>query len=561
MEGRDNLLGKLLAQLDAPLVVGVDAPDRALDKRDVLVQGDKLAERERGQRVAEDRGRRTVALKAAGRDDLLGRALGAHLIGRLTKSERLGLGQEVAQEQLVDILAAVGCGVGSVGEGDEIGRDHHGALVQQLVEGVLTVGAGLAPEDLTGVGGHGAAVPADMLAVGLHGELLQVGRETVQVLAVRKHGVALGTEEVDVPDVEQAHQRDGIVLERRVAEVLVDGVEALEELLEALGAKHDDQRQAHGGVDGVAAADPVPETEGVGGVDTEGLNLLECGGDGDEVLCHGLGVLLIGAVDGALSLELLEHPGLDLSGVGEGLERGEGLGDDDHERGLGIQALELLGLIVGIDVGDVAAVDTGVGIGTQGLVGHDRAQIGAADADGHQVLDLLAGNALPLTGAHALGEGIHAVEDLVHVGDDVLAVDDELALLACRAAQRGVQDGAVLGGVDVLAGEHGVAALLELHLAGKIAQQLDGLIGHQVLGQVEVQVAGVKAQLVHALCIGSEPCLKVDTLGLELLLMGLERLPSGGRRSVDRCGNSCHKVLLNIRAHTSMRPDNQMPLF
>ena len=561
MEGRGNLLGKLLAQLDAPLVVGVDAPDRALDKRDVLVQGDELAECERGQRVAEDRGRRAIALKATGRDDLLGRALGTNLIGRLTKGERLGLGQEVAQEQLVDILAAVGRRVGGIGEGDEVGRNHHSALVQQLIEGMLAVGAGLAPEDLTGVGGHGAAVPADMLAVGLHGELLQVGREAVQVLAVRQHGVALGTEEVDVPDIEQAHQRDGVVLERGVAEVLVDGVEALEELLEALGAEHDDQRQAHGGVDGVAAADPVPEAEGVGGVDTEGLDLLECGGNGDEVLCHGLGVLLIGAVDGALSLELLEHPGLDLAGVGEGLERGEGLGDDDYERGLGIQALELLGLVVGVDVGDIAAVDTGVGIGTQGLVSHDRAQIGAADADGHQVLDLLAGNALPLTGAHALGEGIHAVEDLVHVGDDVLAVDDELALLACRAAQRGVQDSAVLGGVDVLAGEHGVAALLELHLAGKIAQQLDGLIGHQVLRQIEVQVTGVKAQLVHAVGVSSEPGLEVDTFGLELLLMSLERLPGGSRRSIDRCGNSCHKVLLNIRAHASMRPDIQMPLF
>ena len=168
------------------------------------------------------------------------------------------------------------------------------------------------------------------------------------------------------------------------------------------------------------------------------------------------------------------------------------------------------------------------------------------------MLDLLAGNALPLTGAHALGESIHAIEDLVHVGDDVLAVNDELAFLARRTAQRGVQDGAVLGGVDVLAGEHGVAALLELHLAGKIAQQLDGLIGHQVLGQIEVQVTGVKAQLVHALGIGGEPGLEVDTFGLELLLMSLERLPSGSRRSIDRCGNSCHKVLLSIRAHTSM---------
>ena len=177
------------------------------------------------------------------------------------------------------------------------------------------------------------------------------------------------------------------------------------------------------------------------------------------------------------------------------------------------------------------------------------------------MLDLLTGYALPLTGAHALGEGIHAVEDLVHVGDDILAVDDELALLGCRAAQCGVQDGAVLGSVDVLAGEHGVAALLELHLTGKIAQQLDGLIGHQVLGQIEVQVTGVKAQLVHAVGVSSEPGLEVDALGLELLLMGLERLPSGSRRSIDRCGNSCHRVLLSIRAHAYMRPDIQMPLF
>ena len=113
----------------------------------------------------------------------------------------------------------------------------------------------------------------------------------------------------------------------------------------------------------------------------------------------------------------------------------------------------------------------------------------------------------------------------------------------------------------MLAGEHGVTALLEFHLVGKVAQELDGLVGHQVLGQVEVQVTGVKAQLVHTLGIGGEPGLEVDTLGLELLLMSLERLPSVSRRGVDRCGNSCHKVLLSIRAHTSMRPDNQIPLF
>src|SRR6476619_6300919 len=46
----------LLAQLDSPLVEGVDAPDGALDERRVLVQGHELAERGRGELGGQDRG-------------------------------------------------------------------------------------------------------------------------------------------------------------------------------------------------------------------------------------------------------------------------------------------------------------------------------------------------------------------------------------------------------------------------------------------------------------------------------------------------------------------------
>ena len=42
-DGRGDLLGKLLAELDAPLVVGVEAPHGTLNEGDVLVQGDELA--------------------------------------------------------------------------------------------------------------------------------------------------------------------------------------------------------------------------------------------------------------------------------------------------------------------------------------------------------------------------------------------------------------------------------------------------------------------------------------------------------------------------------------
>ena len=180
------------------LVVGVDAPHGTLDERDVLVQGDELAEGERREGVTEDGGRRAVAGEHAGGDDLLGRALGANLVGRLAKGERLGLGEEIAQEELVHVLAVILSRVVRVGERDEVGGDHHVALVDELVD-LLAVRAGLAPEDLAGVAGHGAAVPTDLLAVGLHGELLQIRREAVQVLGVGQHGVRVGAEEVDVP--------------------------------------------------------------------------------------------------------------------------------------------------------------------------------------------------------------------------------------------------------------------------------------------------------------------------------------------------------------------------
>ena len=47
----------------------------------------------------------------------------------------------------------------------EFARDHPRALMDQLVKGVLAVGAGLAPDHGAGVGGQVAAVDGDALAV------------------------------------------------------------------------------------------------------------------------------------------------------------------------------------------------------------------------------------------------------------------------------------------------------------------------------------------------------------------------------------------------------------
>ena len=133
-----------------------------------------------------------------------------------------------------------------VGHRNEVRGDELGALVDELVEGVLAVGARLAPEDLSGLVGDGAAVAAHGLAVGLHGELLEVGGEAVQVLGVGQDGVRGGLEEVDVPDVEQAHEHGDVLSRGLGREVLVDGVEAGKEVTEVLRADGHGQDRADG---------------------------------------------------------------------------------------------------------------------------------------------------------------------------------------------------------------------------------------------------------------------------------------------------------------------------
>jgi hypothetical protein len=119
------------------------------------------------------------------------------------------------------------------------------ALVEQLVEGVLAVRAGLAPEHLAGLVVHRGAVQPDRLAVALHGQLLQIGREPVQVLRVRQHRVRLRAEERVVPDVEQPEQRGHVAFHRLGPEVLVDGVVPGQHLGELLLADRHHHRQAH----------------------------------------------------------------------------------------------------------------------------------------------------------------------------------------------------------------------------------------------------------------------------------------------------------------------------
>ena len=101
-------------------------------------------------------------------------------------------------------------------------------LVDQLVEGVLAVGARLAPEDRAGVRSRPAAPSrVDVLAVRLHRRAAGGRREAVQVLVVGQHGAASRVPKKLLYQTASRPISTGrFSAERRRAEVLVHRVEA-----------------------------------------------------------------------------------------------------------------------------------------------------------------------------------------------------------------------------------------------------------------------------------------------------------------------------------------------
>ena len=95
LELGNDPLGQRLAQFDAPLVEGVDLPDRALGEHAVLVERDQLAERGRRQALQQERVRWPVALEQPVRHEPVRRALRLDLLGSLAEGQRLGLGEDI----------------------------------------------------------------------------------------------------------------------------------------------------------------------------------------------------------------------------------------------------------------------------------------------------------------------------------------------------------------------------------------------------------------------------------------------------------------------------------
>ena len=106
--------------------------------------------------------------------------------------------------------------------------------------------------------------------------------------------------------------------------------------------------------------------------------------------------------DRALVAQLINAPRARCVGVGQSLQRGEGLGADDEQRFGGVQVAGRLDQCSGIHVGHKTAAQVTLAVMAQGLAGHGRAEVRPADANIDDIADALATVTSPLPVAQCL---------------------------------------------------------------------------------------------------------------------------------------------------------------
>ena len=420
LEFGNNLLGQYLSKFDAPLVERVNLPDGTLRKNIMLVERNKFAERFRCEPVGKNRVRRPIALENAMRHEPIRRAFGLDLFVRFAESQRLGLGEDVRHEHVV--MAAKG--IESLTESDKVARNELGSLMNQLVEGMLAVGSRLAPVDRAGLIRNFGTVEGNMFAIAFHYQLLQIGGESFQVLLIRQNRDGLCTEEIIVPDAKKGHEHRQVAFERSCAEVLVHLVEAIEHSAEIIRADGKHRRKAYRRIHGVASADPIPEPEHVGGINTKlrhfsGVRRYRDKMFGDRLF---------------IAAESCEQPFAGCASIRHRFERRESFRRDDEERLRGVEVMCCFGKVGAVDVGNEPENPAAVAVMFERFVGHHRPEVGATDTDVDYVANGFAGMALPLAAADAVAEIRHLIKYGVNLRHHVLAIYNDGCPFGARSA-------------------------------------------------------------------------------------------------------------------------------
>ena len=219
----------------------------------------------------------------------------------------------------------------------------------------------------------------------------------------------------------------------------------------------------------------------------------------------------------------LERPFAGGVGVGHRLQRRERLGRDDEQRLGGVEVVHGLGEIGAVHVGDEAERQVAVAVVLERLVGHDGAEVGAADADVDDVADALAGVALPVAAANPVGKGGHLVEDGVDRRHDVFAVHHDRRAFGAR---RAVCSTARFS-VTLILSPRNMASMRARrpHSSARCSRRLQRLVGDAVLGVIEVEADGLGRQAFAAFGVVGEELAQGKLF--DLGIVGFQRFPGG----------------------------------
>ena len=164
-----------------------------------------------------------------------------------------------------------------------------------------------------------------------------------------------------------------------------------------------------------------------------------------------------------------------------------------------------------------------VAVMLQRLVGHDRPEVGAADADIDDVANALAGVAFPFAAANAVAR-IRAILSSTAwtPRHDVLAVDEMdspsgARSATCRTARFSV---------TLIFSPPNMASIrcAQARFLGQLQQQADGFVGDAVLRVIEVDAGGLDASVARR-AWGRQRIAGADAIRRIFSIMGLQSLP------------------------------------
>jgi hypothetical protein len=235
---RQYLLSQLLAEFDSPLVKTEYIPDNALRENFVLVHGYQAAQYSGRQHFKENGIGRPVAFESAERPETLNlflvftffKKIGQHFFLSLAGHQCFCLRKEIGKQYLMMLSDRIM----AYGRRKKVSRYKPGALMYKLVKGMLSVSAGLSPDNRTCLVSDSPARTVCGLAVALHIALLEVGRETVHILIVRQYSFSFRFEEISVPYPNKGEYYRDIPFEGLIPEMFVHFISAGQQITEII---------------------------------------------------------------------------------------------------------------------------------------------------------------------------------------------------------------------------------------------------------------------------------------------------------------------------------------